>query len=383
MQQHDRIAPHKGRRLPRPDEEVVDQGLSFDIATLMGRRQLLRAFGLGSVTVGLAACGAGSGTGGGGTPSITRREPPPVSPEIHRITEQQCTIGENPLWDASEERLYWIDVAAGTIYRSTADGRELQSWNFPGGTLSSLALRDSGGAIVTAATGIHLYDFATGETDTVFELDGEPGAGFNDGKADRQGRFVTGLVDSTQLQASAGSPGLEHSMALYTVDRDLQVQRLADGFTASNGPCFSPDGTTLYWNDSWALRSYAFDYDPVLGRASNRRVLVEFTDPGAAVQPLPDGATVDEEGCLWTAALYAGEIHRYTPDGTLDRVVPLPLRKPLGVAFGGPDMDILYVTTMGDAGFPGVPLPAVHLDGSVLAVHGLGVRGIPETRFAG
>lgn len=308
-----------------------------------------------------------------------------MSPEVSLMTEARATIGENPLWDASEERLYWIDVAEGIIFRSTADGRELRRRRFPGGSLSSLALRRSTGAIVSSGRSICLYDFAGGDTETIFEVDVEPGIGFNDGKVDRQGRFVTGLVDGTQLQTVPGvtDGGSERSAALYRVDGDLQVAPLADDFIVSNGPCFSPDGTTLYWNDSWALRGYAFDYDPFLGQATNRRPLFDFTDREAEVQPLPDGATVDEEGGLWIAALYAGEIRRYTPDGTLDRVVPLPLMKPLGVAFGGPEMDVLFVTTMGDAHFPGDTLSTDPLDGSLLAVHGLGVRGIPERRFAG
>ena len=110
---------------------------------------------------------------------------------------------------------------------------------------------------------------------------------------------------------------------------------------------------------------------------------MDHAGPVDGVQALPDGATVDAEGCFWTAALYAGELRRYRPDGVLDRAVPLPLGKPLGVAFGGPNLDVLYVTTMGDAGFPGDDTPADPRDGSLLAVHGLGVRGIAETRFAG
>jgi len=81
-----------------------------------------------------------------------------MEPEVHRLTGVRCTVGENPLWDVQEERLYWIDVAAGLVHRSTVDGQEPEQWRFPAGTLSSLALRRSGGAIVTATTGIHLFD---------------------------------------------------------------------------------------------------------------------------------------------------------------------------------------------------------------------------------
>ena len=308
-----------------------------------------------------------------------------MAPEIDIVTDTRCVIGENPLWDVAEERLYWVDVATGDVRRCARDGSDLQQWHFPLGTVSSLALRQDGGAIVTAGRGIHLYDFAhdRGEVTTIFELDGGPGMGFNDGTVDRQGRFVTGSVDGSQLQIAPGSPERQPTASLYQVDDTLQVSSLADGFTTSNGPCFSPDGTTLYWNDSWALSTYAFDYDRTTGAATNRRLLVDVTDPAGDVQPVPDGATTDAEGFLWVAALYAGEIRRYAPDGSLDRSVPLPVTKPLGVAFGGPDLDVLYVTTMGDAGFPGDPLPARPLDGSLLAITGLGVHGVPETRFAG
>ncbi|MEV6712856.1 SMP-30/gluconolactonase/LRE family protein [Lentzea sp. NPDC051208] len=306
-----------------------------------------------------------------------------MSARIHLLPNSRCTIGENPLWDAEEDRLYWIDVAAGNIFCGTPDGREVRLWRFPWGTISSLALRASGGAIVTAANGIHLLDLDTGEIDTLFQVDSKPGVGFNDAKVDRQGRLVTGLVDGTQLQTAPGSSTLVEAAGLYRVDHDLEVRPLAEGFIASNGPSFSPDGTILYWNDSWALRTYAFDYDPETGVASNRRQFADFIDPTQPVQPMPDGSTVDEEGFLWTAALYAGEIRRYAPDGTLDRRISLPLMKPLGVAFGGPEMEVLYVTTMGDAGFPGDPLQTGVLDGSILALSGLGVRGIPERRFAG
>jgi sugar lactone lactonase YvrE len=209
---------------------------------------------------------------------------------------------------------------------------------------------------------------------------------FNDSKVDRQGRFITGLVDRALTDPATfelvGS--IEPPAALYRVERALTVHHLTDGFGITNGPCFSPDGATLYCNDSWTRRIEAFDYDTTTGAASNRRTVAAFEDetsPG--VSALPDGATVDAEGCIWVAAFYGGEIRRYGPDGSLDRRLEMPVASPTSVAFGGPDLDVLYVTSMGDAGLPGDVVAAGPLAGTILAVHGLGVHGVGETRFAG
>jgi sugar lactone lactonase YvrE len=160
---------------------------------------------------------------------------------------------------------------------------------------------------------------------------------------------------------------------------------LVDNIGITNGPCFSPDGTIFYCNDSWIRQVYAFDYDPASGSASTRRLLAAFDDymPSTEV-PRPDGATVDEEGFVWVAAVYGGEIRRYSPEGVLERRIGFPLPKPTSVAFGGPALDVLYVTSMASRGseLDGT-VDAGPLAGSVIAIRGLGVRGVPERRFAG
>lgn len=299
--------------------------------------------------------------------------------EIHLVSAPLATIGESPVWDPDTERLYWIDVE-GRIFRCTPDGREVRIWQLRGRP-SSLALRAGGGAILTSGTTIQLFDFDTGEAEVVADTGSGPLTRFNDGKVDRQGRFVTGLSDN-RLVAPALFPfvdAIEPSGCLVRLDPDLSVHRLAEGFGLTNGPCFSPDGATFYCGDSFAHRVYAFDYDPDTGDASNRRVLASFEDP----QVLPDGATVDEEGFVWVAANFAGEIRRFAPDGTLERTLTLPSPKPTSVAFGGADMDVLFVTTMGDTPLPLDTVPGGPLGGSVLAVRGLGTRGVPEVPFAG
>jgi sugar lactone lactonase YvrE len=254
------------------------------------------------------------------------------------------------------------------------------------GRPSSLALRAGGtGAVVTSGPRIAFLDLVTTELEVVFDAPVER-AGFNDGKVDRQGRFVTGLADHDLMDPAAFDQvgTTEPRGRLYRVDGDRTTHDLGHPVGMSNGPCFSPDGTTMYWGDSWSRVVHAFDYDPATGDASNARVLVQFHDdtlPG--VTAVPDGATVDADGGIWVAACYGGEVRRYAPDGTLDRRVPLPVVSPTSVAFGGPDLDVLFVTSIGDADLPGGLHHPSPLGGTVLAVRGLGVGGIAEVRFAG
>ncbi len=124
---------------------------------------------------------------------------------------------------------------------------------------------------------------------------------------------------------------------------------------------------------------YAYDYDIATGGVANRRVLVDFTALG--LPGLPDGATVDAEGFLWSCEVYRGRLLRFTPEGVLDRVVGLPIESATSLTFGGPNLDIAYVTSMARA-VNGVP-PREDEAGMLLAIHDLGVRGVPEPRFAG
>jgi len=166
--------------------------------------------------------------------------------------------------------------------------------------------------------------------------------------------------------------------ALYRLDPDLSLTVLETGIICSNGPCWSPDGRTFYFTDTWSEEISAYDYDIETGTPSNKRSFASFKNGGGA----PDGATVDEEGCVWSAAVYAGELRRFTPDGVLDQVIEMPVLKVTSVMFGGPDLDVLYVTSMAKPPLPRFPEDGP-MGGSLFAIHGLGVRGVPERRFAG
>jgi sugar lactone lactonase YvrE len=290
---------------------------------------------------------------------------------IERIGEVVCELGEGPTWDPVERALYWIDCPAARIWRHYPDSDATYSWDVPGDVIGSLALREAGGVVLAMDQGFHGFDFATGKVETVAApLAGQDRTRFNDGKVDRQGRFVAGSLDG-EFKEPLG--------ALYRLDADGGVEEIDGGFIVSNGPCFSPDGRVFYHCETRAVTIFAYDYDTETGQVSNKGPFASIKDLG--IEGRPDGATVDAEGYVWTALITGGQLARFSADGALDRLVEVPVRYVTSLCFGGPDLDVVYITSIGGPLFgasdesPGA--------GGVFAIHGLGVQGLAEPRFRG
>lgn len=303
------------------------------------------------------------------TPAHPNTSGPDAGHHIDVVVDVKTTLGEGPLWDIGQQLLYWVDSIDGRIFRSTATGTELRAWEV-GQKIGSMALTRRGdGAIAALQDGLWRLDFGSGELTMLVELEADlPHNRLNDGKVDRAGRFVFGSMDTLEESASG---------KLYSYSPDGTLAVLDDGIVCSNGPCFSPDGKTLYFTDTWSGDIWCYDYDLSTGAASNRRTFahVDTSYGGAA-----DGATVDAEGYVWVAMVYGGKIVRHAPDGSVDRMIDFPVRKVTSVNFGGPDLDTLYVTSMAKPPLPRFPGDG-QLRGSLFAVRNLGVRGLPEPRF--
>ncbi|MFB4204430.1 6-deoxy-6-sulfogluconolactonase [wastewater metagenome] len=288
---------------------------------------------------------------------------------IDVVVDVKTTLGEGPVWDPEQERLYWVDSMDGRVFRATAQGSEVRCWDLPD-KIGSMALRRDGeGAVVALASGFHTLDFASGEVIPFHDPEPDrPANRLNDGKVDRHGRFLCGSMDTME----EGPNG-----ALYRVDPDFSVHTLEKDIIVSNGPCWSPDGDTFYFADTWTGEIWAYDYDQATGSISNRRT---FCRPDGSGGGAADGSTVDAEGYLWNALVYDGKIIRYTPDGEVDRVIEMPVKKVTSVMFGGPNLDTLFATSMAKPPLPRFPGDGVRR-GSLFAITGLGVHGLPEPRF--
>ncbi|MBY6048911.1 SMP-30/gluconolactonase/LRE family protein [Vannielia litorea] len=277
----------------------------------------------------------------------------------------RAQLGEGPVWDVGDQALWWADISGGKIHRTGEDGSD-EAFDF-GEPVGCVARREAGGLIVAAKSGFYLYDPET--LTKTFLTDPEadrPGNRFNDGGTDMQGRFWAGTMKD------GGDP--EQLGQFYRYGTDGSVTPFFDKVYTTNGLAFSPDGTTLYYSDSNPLvrTIWACDYDTESGTPSNRKVFFDTRE----VAGRPDGGTVDADGCYWMAGISGAQLVRITPQGKVDRIIDMPVERPTKPMFGGRNLDILYVTSIGS------DAPDA-LDGNLFAVTGLGVTGVEQARFAG
>ena len=236
-----------------------------------------------------------------------------------------CTIGENPLWHAEEEKIYFLDIPAGEVFAydpAVRQSRVVCRTRVTGGFTiqedGSLLLFQDGHIALLSRDG-SVREVASGQC--------RGNGRFNDVIADPEGRVFAGAL---------GGNG-----KLFRYDLDGTVTEILDGLGIPNGMGFTPDLTGMYFTDSVPREIYYFDYDRKTGELSNRRVFARIP----LAEGVPDGMAVDDEGFVWTAVWYGGRLKRYAPDGRLDREIAIPATQSSALAFGGPGLTDIYVTS--------------------------------------
>ncbi|HLK57053.1 MAG TPA: SMP-30/gluconolactonase/LRE family protein [Chthonomonadaceae bacterium] len=302
-----------------------------------------------------------------------------MQPEL--IADYACVVGENPLWHPVEQRLYWTDIDTKRLFWYEPETGMHQALNI-GRKVGGFTIQADGALLLFMDRGTVQIWRAEGTGDRgqkgtgnreqgtegkreegregiiIEEIPEERESRFNDVIADPAGRVFCGTMSTPAQQGS-----------LYRLDTDGTITRVLEDIACSNGMGFSRDRRTMYYTDSERYAIYAFDYDAKTGALSNRRIFAQNPES----EGLPDGMTVDAEGCLWSARWDGSCLVRYTPEGKEMQRVAFPVKKVSSIVFGGPDYEDIYVTTAG-----GDKKETDGAEAGSLYRLQMGIHGVPE-----
>lgn len=287
----------------------------------------------------------------------------------HIIFNAKAILGEGAIWHPRESLLYWVDI----------EGKELHRYNPSTGGDAKMELPQRVGSVVPIKKGgmlvgmedcIAKVEFEKKNITSVSPLEeNQSNTRCNDGKCDPNGRFWIGTMDLQERQGMGN---------LYKIDCKLNVTKVLDNLSVSNGIVWSRDKKTMYFIDSPTYSVQAFNYDNETGEISNQRTVIEVPSKMGA----PDGMTIDEKGMLWIAHWGGFCVGRWNPDkGNLKSKVTVPVPNVTSCAFGGSNLDTLFITTA-KAGLSPEELEKYPESGGLFAVS-LDIRGVPANIFMG
>lgn len=284
---------------------------------------------------------------------------------LKMMVDAENQLGECVLWCDRTSRVLWTDILGAALYAHHPESGKTEKWAMPE-PLASFAFTESDDRLLVGlASQLAFFDFSSRQITPICKVEEGLTTRLNDGRCDRQGRFVFGTFNQVEPRERIG--------AYYRLDQDLKLEKLPlPACAIANSICFSPDGATMFYCNSPDRTIRCCDYDLDTGAISNERVFVELD--GQAGEP--DGSCIDADGYLWNAQWGASRVVRYAPDGTVERVLETPALQPSCVALGGPGLSVLYVTSAR----VGMAEPAVH-DGALFSQALDDVCGIPESPF--
>ncbi len=289
-------------------------------------------------------------------------------PDVECIWPAEAILGEAPLWCPEEAALYWVDIEGRKVFRLVPQSGKRTVFSLDH-EIGCIVHRAKGGFLAALDAGLAYLSQDLTKVDIFADPEvGNPGVRLNDGKCDRRGRFWTASTDREETQPLGSLYCLSGTEPVHTVLSDVIV---------GNGLGWSPDNRIMYFTDTGYGAIYAFDYDIESGTPENRRLFASVDEADGA----PDGLTVDAEGFVWSAHWNGWRITRYDPAGQIDRTIDLPVPNVTSLAFGGPDLDRLYITSA-KLDMSARDIAEAPLSGGLFAVD-TGIRGLPEIPFTG
>ncbi|MXO67077.1 SMP-30/gluconolactonase/LRE family protein [Altericroceibacterium endophyticum] len=250
--------------------------------------------------------------------------------KVSCLCDVRTILGEGPLWSPHDARLWFVDIKSRRLYRCDLAGGGLAHWDAPQ-QIGWILPSDDGGYLTGLSDGIYQFDPYGGFTRLVAVEEGNADTRLNDAVVDTAGRVWFGTMDDAEAREIG---------RFWSFSQGIVQESGLDPVCISNGPAVSPDGKQFYFVDTLNGFINVADVD-LQGRLLNPRCLIQID----AQDGRPDGPTVDVEGCIWIALFGGGAVRRYSPKGELLETVIIPVSNITKVAFGGPDMRTVFVTT--------------------------------------
>lgn len=288
---------------------------------------------------------------------------------ITRIGETKDDLGEGLLWIKDSGELLWTDALSGVLHVLNLETGSRRDLNLQR-SIGALALGADDEIYASLSDGFYTIDMSSGACTRVSDkLVTDPALRLNDGAVDPQGRFISGMMHIRPPEDGVLRGNI------WRLGKAGQAQNLGGGVQVFNGPCFSPAGDRFYFTDSPSRKIMVADYSADTISIDDAQTFIDLT----AMNTRGDGATVDTEGCLWISLIGSGQIGRFDPDGALMQLIDMPVTLPTNVAFGGPNLDILFVTSISKT--PNVEATEDGA-GGLFRIDGLGVTGRLEHQFS-
>ena len=256
-----------------------------------------------------------------------------MSQTAELILDSKCQLGEGPIWHPGRQQLFFFDINEQTLFAIHANGEIADQWLF-NETMAAAAIADDETLVLFSEFGLKGFQLATGGLARLTSIEADnPRTRSNDSRVHPSGAFWLGTMDNTEAEEAIG--------ALYHYRKGV-VTQLKSGVRVPNATCFSPDGRTAYWTDTPTKQILKVETDPQTGMPVGEWSVFADVSDGRG---FPDGAVVDSEGFLWNAKWGGGCVVRHAPDGSIDRVIDVPVSQVTCPAFGGPELKTLFITT--------------------------------------
>jgi len=286
-----------------------------------------------------------------------------MSQTARLLIDSQCALGEGPFWHPLRQQLFFFDINNGKLFATEADGAVAKIWSFDE-IVTAAAVIDKDTLALATETGLKRYDLLTGAQSLIVDIEaGNPGTRSNDCRVHPSGAFWIGTM---------GKEEDEPVGALYHY-RAGKLTQLRDHASVPNATCFSPDGRIAYWTDTPTKQILKCATDPATGLPIGEWELFADVSDGRGY---PDGAVIDSEGYLWNAKWGGSCVVRHAPDGSVDRIIEVPVSQVTCPAFGGPGLKTLYLTSA-NKNLSADQLAAEKVAGGVFAIE-LDIAGLPE-----